>query len=337
MKQLFILLLIAMAAMHSAARTPDVLTATLLTPEGETQIFKGAHALAEAYDAAPAGSTITLSPGTFDVPRFSNNYRKPLENLTLIGSGIEEDSDNGIIPTVLVGTMSIGSNCIIEGVRINDTAYGNQGVDQISNVQLTKCHFNSIFIEVNTNNFAIRQCVINDFNLGAHPSIITLHNNLFISNSHICYITTPRANRSSSILVDHSFIYNNGCILTLGTYTNSIMRTHLSGDAIIKNCILLDGAECDCNVAEFVYRESSENLFKEPLDDFTWETGKSFRIKHPENNWANDGTEIGLYGGLYPFNLAPRIPRIVECEVDRSVVMGGKLKMHVKVEAQTED
>lgn len=73
------------------------------------------------------------------------------------------------------------------------------------------------------------------------------------------------------------------------------------------------------------------------MENLEWETGKNFRINQPENIWANDGTEIGLYGGLYPFNPAPRIPRIVECEVDRSVVKDGKLKVHVKVEAQTED
>lgn len=326
-----------MAATHSAARTPDVLTATLLTPEGETQIFKGASAFLQAWDTAPAGSTITLSPGTFDNPRY-------VENVTIIGSGIEDDPDNGIIPTVSKSSINLGSNCNIEGMRIGSIGF-NSSAEQISNVQLTKCQITSLNMGYKSkavnNNFTIRQCVIGEIRLGLERpyanELPCLHNNLLISNSHISQVKTSHTDKSSSILFDHCLITAHNYTLTLGTFTNSITKSGASDDAIVKNCIFLDGAKCSSNVAEFVYQESSENIFKESMENLEWETGKNFRINQPENNWANDGTEIGLYGGLYPFNPAPRIPRIVECEVDRSVVKDGKLKVHVKVEAQTED
>lgn len=268
MKHLFALLLIAMAATHSAARTPDVLTATLLTPEGETQVFKGARAFIEAWDAAPWGSTITLSPGTFDNPPYV------LEDMTIIGSGIEEDPDNGIIPTVLGGGhIYVGNNCLIEGIKIKDGVIVKSSSEQINNVQLVKCNIRILSIgkgnKFVTNNFTIRQCVINHFIWGGLNSSYPkedypIHNNLFISNSHINILETGYVNESSSILVDHCLLHNNDnkYNLTQGTYTNSITRVGSYGNSIIKNCIFLDGAKCSSNVAEFVYQESSENLFK---------------------------------------------------------------------------
>lgn len=194
-----------------------------------------------------------------------------------------------------------------------------------------------------TNNVTIRQCAITGtLTLSAQKDPYTkdkntVHNNLLVCNSYISGIVTSDINKSSSMLFDHCIFNNGKNNMTLGTVQNSILAINPGKSTIVRNSIFVDGAEFKGDIAQDNITCTSQELFPEDMADLKWSPDKSFKINQPENAWCTDNTETGLYGGLYPYNPIPSIPRITECEIDPSVTTGGKLRIRVKAQAQTED
>ena len=63
------------------------------------------------------------------------------------------------------------------------------------------------------------------------------------------------------------------------------------------------------------------------MNDLAWDGVKTFKLKYPEEYIGTDGTQVGLYGGPYPYNPTPSIPQIKESHIDTTVAANGKLKV----------
>lgn len=83
-KNLFLLLIAVMAAIHVCAQEVEIAT---LQNGDDVQLFFGHDAFIDAMDAAESGSVITLSPGTFN----ATDITKPV---TIYGSGYETKADS---------------------------------------------------------------------------------------------------------------------------------------------------------------------------------------------------------------------------------------------------
>jgi hypothetical protein len=49
------------------------------------------------------------------------------------------------------------------------------------------------------------------------------------------------------------------------------------------------------------------NVFKD-ADNADYTTDRTFELKSPETYIGNDGTQVGVHGGAYPWNKAPSTP-----------------------------
>ena len=48
---------------------------------------------------------------------------------------------------------------------------------------------------------------------------------------------------------------------------------------------------------------------------------------------GTDGTEVGIYGGLYPYTLMPDNPLVTKCDVANKTTEDGKLKVEIEVKS----
>ena len=65
-----------------------------------------------------------------------------------------------------------------------------------------------------------------------------------------------------------------------------------------------------------------------------WDPNYDYHLKNPANYIGTDGTQVGIYGGLFPWNPVPSNPQILESKVNTTTTNDGKLNFQIKAEAQ---
>lgn len=312
----------------------------------KVSVYYNNAALLQAYEAAAdSGDVITLSDGYFSAP---SNIQK---SLSIIGNGFVTDEKNGIYPTILTGkdlifeprniinedgemvkeAISINGTRL-EGLCINiDNDIAIQGERTAENIQLIKCMIASrwTYLRTNTNNFTIRQCVFTNGFFASNKH----HYNLYITNSYIDYFTNS-IEYDGTFFVDHSIIKQPS---SLATFTNCIFQqSPYNGSNISHSIFINNNGNSHIGTGNW-YSKAFAGIFEEEMSELKWDGTKTFKLKYPETYIGTDGTQVGLYGGHYPFNPTPTIPQITECQIDDATAHDGKLKVNITVKAQTED
>ena len=346
MKKFFLLMMACGAALWGRAQQgTDVLMATLQHGD-EVSVYYGKTALEEAYKAAAdSGDVVTLSAGRFT---FSGYMQK---SLTIVGNGFVSDMENGVFPTVITSALTFKPRDIVDddgetvteavkvdGVRLegldleSDLSFTSSGI--IRNVEIVKCKLQALLnVTVNMENFVLRQSAcLNTVYFNRYGSQYN-HQNFYIVGSYVNYVVD--ASEHSTILMDHS-IYNSDMMDNI-TVSNSILRSYYVGGGTVNNCIFIEQNPSDLVGAGNWVNCKLAGIFEESMNDMAWDGVKTFKLKYPEEYVGTDGTQVGLYGGPYPYNPTPSIPQIKESHIDTTVAADGKLKVSVTVEAQTED
>lgn len=346
MKKFFLLMMACGVALWGRAQQgTDVLMATLQHGD-EVSMYYGKTALEEAYTAAAdSGDVVTLSAGRFT---FSGYMQK---SLTIVGNGFLSDMENGVFPTVITDALTFKPRDIVDddgetvkeavkvdGVRLeglvleSDLSFTSSGI--IRNVEIVKCKLQALLnVTVNMENFVLRQSAcLNTVYFNRYGSQYN-HQNFYIVGSYVNYVVDAREH--STILMDHS-IYNSDMMDNI-TVSNSILRSYYVGGGTVNNCIFIEQNPSNLVGAGNWVNCKYAGIFEESMNDLAWDGVKTFKLKYPEEYIGTDGTQVGLYGGPYPYNPTPSIPQIKESHIDTTVAADGKLKVSVTVEAQTED
>lgn len=334
MKKLFSIALVAIFAFAMNAKAQNQLIATL-NHEGAVKVFYGADAFANAHGAATHGDVITLSPGKFK----STNITKAI---TIQGAGMitKIDSVSQILPTVLDGDYEINiADSITQHLKM-DGIYHEDDVEVIhlKSPQFSKCRFYNIdtgngtviydatfvqcriaqkvYFHVNTCSAAFFNCVIHsvDKYSGVKNSSCTFHN---------CYIMTPDAINSEywSCVIYYPYSPSD-----LGTLVGSSSSTYLHNLLITNNGY---GSLQYNNENETINKNNSalSNLTGGYSDANTYELTEEQKALYK----GVDGTEIGIYGGQFPYDPIPNIPQITKFKVASKSTADGKLKVEVEV------
>lgn len=336
----------AISLLAAKAQNNELPTATLQHGE-QTMVFIGVDAFKNAYEAAAdSGDVITLSSGKFNV---SSNITK---SLSVYGTGFEDDEATGTKATVISGSIYLlhgdindsDGNVIKEGRKVNGCRFEGIALDDINllsetnDIIIAKCKFNTLYGRVTTTNLTVKQCVSLKIvgNYNSIPS--SIFNNLYIVNSHVGDIYSYIDNRST-IQVDHCIV--TGSLSQAVLCTNNILYRSLNSGATAKNNIFVG---LNSSVGNGVQDMGNNwtgvvdaGVWAEENADGSYAEDKTFELKYPEKYVGTDGTQIGLHGGLYPWNKIPSTPRIVESNIDTKTSAEGKLKVSIKVEAQTKE
>ena len=308
-------------------------------------VFYGNYALRDAHNAAVAGDIVTLSPGSFE--KF--DITKPI---TLRGAGYENDTVSNIITsTIIDGTFDINVpdssiKLEVEGVIFDDGVVCFRAND----AKFIKCIFNEFssyrwensygsFENLSFINCLVRKIDIsgpkNDENGNSIYSI-----NSVMRNVSLCRITSNSGNSSTSVLYAYnsiiSFPTNVGHRYGGFEYLYNSICYNISDIDLMQNCIIISARYTGPNNQTNTTYDNLNEVF-ETWHSCTGNEGFSFDERYilkeeiATSFLGSDGTEVGIHGGMFPFDTRPSYMVVKKCNVANKSTIDGKLSVDIEV------
>ena len=315
------------------------------------QAFHSSDPFQDAYAAAVDGDTIYLPGGNMSVPAMFD------KSLLIYGAGYHPDSTQATMKSTLSGLVSLredASNSHFEGIEFLGNVITPTD-EAISYISFKRCYFNgnvtywaSPSIQAANNN-SFMECVFKSYvqmrssaNSSFHNCIFQDHvrysygnyfaNNIFLMNSTS---TTNNVFRNS----DYNTIQNN-VFLSLGNNIISTSSTlSCTGNMVYNNLFVAENPVFGFDpISGGNYTNINHN------DVFINQTGYIFDFEHDYNLQApttyigNDGDEVGIYGGIFPFKAGgiPLNPHIQAKNIANQTNNNGELEIEITVEAQND-
>ena len=336
----------------------DIRTATLIHGD-QTTVYYGAGAFGDAYNAAAEeGEVIVLSPGEFGG---STYYIR--KSITIYGSGYETDPISGSAPTVMTAIRICPQNnsdtdekdvdvyptVHVEGICFKNetmTPYapfvieGSAKGGTIENLLVRKCKISMhLGIDAATRNCRFSQCYILGIeqkgNDGHYRSGTSYYPQKQLTFENCWIGTTFGGSLENTIHYDHCIIAN-GALYSYAHFSNCIINSHLADNCTANNCIFASSTiGNDVSGSNNWTGVALDDIFEDANKGFNYSADNNFKLKFPHAYIGTDGTEVGINGGVSPFNRISPIPRILSSDIDITTSQDGKLKVSIHVEAQT--
>lgn len=311
-----------------------------LSHEGEITAFYGSNALKDAHRAAVHGDAITLSSGSFAATDIT-------KAVTLRGAGMQLDTVNNVLPTTIIGDFAI---------QIADTVTKKLTVEGIyHNHQITvKGHLEGArFIKNRFKEFDVYSGspssgkIVNSSFL--HCKITELFDiyqgcDVFLNNCYVCGLSSDHTTSSvqflnSVVQIKDRYISSNknivlyNCIF-IGPYLAGYDTDYLSSSCVAYNCVAMNCLNNNFfkNIPNTTNRMSTfqavfKNFTGTYYDNTTFELTDEAKGKF----LGTDGTQVGIFGGNFPFDPTTSNPHITKCNVAAKSTADGKLSVDIEV------
>ena len=302
----------------------------VLQHEGEVGMFYGPNSFVNAYNASVDGDVITLSEGNFNPCAIS-------KSITVHGAGAYDYSDAGSFATRFTNYCVVESNPVIEGIKFGAVYLGDQ-----SSPQFVKCNFVLVAPwEYNYSHASVFDgvCFTNCFIItlrlyiyyqgwGHYFENCQLVNSVVwnltdfggqdhIASNSIIRITANMPNFTSykSIIISDSGKPTNTCSMF-----NCIGIKNGNGQVFV-NSLNSTVVEYD-NITDVFPAFVGEDVFNE---EFILDEGIATGFL------GNNGTEVGIHGGYYPYSSRPGYMRMQHCTVGDRTTNDGHLSVDIEV------
>ncbi len=321
MKKILLTLVVLCCTGVARAQMSEQVNAILQVGD-EVTVYYGAGALAQALEAAPeSGAVITLSSGLFNAVTIT-------KRVTIYGCGWFTDTENGIYPSTLSGTLTINlpeeleapHDVYVEGLYMNSDIYIPSTIDGLS---IVKCSYNSITFSKENK----RVNIIQSYMRGGR---INSGDNVVVKNSYVNANGIWPLSDESTILLDHCII-TNGYYFDSGTSrfncTNCIIPAsyvYSGGPKIYQYCAFTCGSWTQTTGSGNNWFSINAATFFTDAENMDYTDARTFTLADPTTYVGNDGTEIGVNGGDYPWNKQPRTPVVKDLKLK---VEGTQLKV----------
>jgi hypothetical protein len=271
------------------------------------------------------------------------------KQIHIVGVGHNPDSTTATNITYLAGEVflltgagggSLTGLYMFDGISFGSSANN----DLVSNYSISRCNFNTLGLGSHSGNNVISENVIR-----SNINLSDASNNAFYNN-----------------------IINNASGGSQNTFKNNIfLNTIYCGSSLIENNIFIaipsfHGYGCSPYCCNCGYSIFQNNLFVENITGgygsfqgvcttiignnqaanniFVNQSGYIFNYSHdyhllpdsPGKNAGNDGSDIGIYGGTFPWKegSVPYNPHIQHKEISGSTDPAGNLNINIQVQAQ---
>lgn len=287
-------------------------------------VYYGSSALVQAYNNAVGGDIITLSGGTFS----SVNISKAV---TIRGAGMISDDIAGTDATVLSGNFTVN----IQGDSIN--RFSLEGI-VIANAispqsaykpKFIKCHLS--WLNGGSNNFTEAQfinCIINTL---THRNIISTQ---FINSIILDMDQWASASSFYNCIIKFTGMYNH-------SFYNSILYLYHAVNELTTSCFNCIGINTysDNFFSSQTHNCVSYHGMSSVFQSFTGEFAYSFELQDSVASTVlgTDGTQVGVYGGVFPFDLRVTNPMIKRINVANRSTADGKLSVDIEVVSEEEE
>ena len=344
MKKLFLSLVAMMAVSISYAQSSLVAT---LSHGDEITMYYGIYALRDAHNAAQSGDVINLSGGAFQAVNIT-------KAVTLRGIGIDDASPTYISGNFAINIPSDDTNRLsFEGIRCTETItmkgtfngpyfiksqfyafnYDYYNAPTIKNVLFVNCKITSSYELRGTSTVQFVNSFVRSFHNNSESTASASFVNCLIMPHPYWGETYNSSNVDRNYRPDYissSQLFN--CVV-YARIDEQIYQLPLS--TIATNCVAIgfkdlfgvQAANSNNNTATF------SQLFK----DFTgiYSDSQTFELTEEAKTQflGTDGTEVGIHGGLLPYNSKPSYPQITKMNVANKTTADGKLSVEIEVSA----
>lgn len=335
------LLLIAFISHNANAQQ----VAALHSTAGEAMYY-GASSFVQAYNDATDGDTLYLSGGSFTPPSLVD------KGVLIFGAGYHPEYTTATLPTQISANFNIGvnaDNLYLEGLLISASVQSiNTG--GLSGVSIRRCRIEGGLNVIGTgtnSNFGVTECVIDGL-----VDLSALNNSSFTNSffgnrvisgsgnllSNNLFFRTSTSSSSDKVL----FNIQNTTVVNCIFVANSSYHVTTSGSVgnIFENNVFTTS-----NVGFGTAPILNNNYFNYAMDevfvDFsaaTFSFDDDYHLQQPDVLPGNDGTQVGVYGGLFPLKEGgiPMNPHISNKTISGTTNASGQLEVEVTVEAQDE-
>lgn len=328
MKKLF-LSLVAVIVAATATFAQNTLVATLSHGEDITMYY-GYYALRDAMDAAVSGDVINLSGGSFSAKDIN-------KAITLRGTGIDDAAPTYISGEFTINIPSDDTNRLsIEGIRFLNGVYFS---GTFNNPFFTKCKFSRFTWNNNTNvkNVMFANCKLSDqFMIRGASSVQFINSfiqdfyNYESNNASAAFINCVIGEYNPTSMSNSQLL---NCIIYIRCYNDN-----LPASAIATNCLSIGFNNLFANNTSNTGNTSlSSSQYASVFKDFTgtYSDSQTFELTDEAMTTylGNDGTQVGMHGGVLPYNSTPSYPQITKMNVANKTTADGKLSVEIEVSA----
>lgn len=337
MRKLFLSLVVAIISTTNIF-AQSTLVATL-SHGTDITMFYGAYALQAAHEAAASGDIINLSGGSFQAVKIT-------KSVILRGAGI--DSDN---PTCIVGDFEINipandaNRLSMEGIRC--TGENINIFNTFCNPYFFKCQF---YLDIFFNSYgssAIRKSQFVCCKILGHI-VENGKDDVQFLNSYVGGINTSSSNKPTCtamncVIYEDNPADDNGCqfinCILFGGEDND--WAYFPSSSIATNCVFVNFPE-DPEEGDYIFNEMQttkckSSTFANVFKNFkgTYSDDQTFELTETAKTQllGNDGTQVGMYGGIVPYNSTPSYPLITKMNVSNKTTADGKISVEIEVSA----
>lgn len=302
-------------------------------------VFYGLYALKDAHNAAVAGDIVTLSPGTFD----KCDITKPI---TLRGAGATIDTIAGTYPTIIAGVFKLEIPkhteyyLVMEGVFVSEYVR----MYNLYNAKFNRCYINKIYFggsssETISEDIEFVQCMIG-----------TVYGSKYISStSDFTFVNCALYWDNNSYEVPSTFINSQlimGMSFSKSTAYNSVITRRNSSYCFFTqtanafNCIfirngnsysILENTTNNTNVTYNNLNEVFETWHSCTNSNFSFDERYILKEEIATSFLGSDGTQVGIHGGMFPFDTRPSYMVVKKCNVANKSTIDGKLSVDIEV------
>lgn len=323
---LFVLLLSVVGTKNTFAQNQ----VAILQHNDTLSAFYGPEALSAAHEASSDGDIITLSSGNFNGCTLS-------KAVTIHGAGCVDDPESHLAPTRIPGTLKITKTdatlpLTMEGVWFGTIQYAVAYTIN-RNVRFIKCNIDCLspWSSHGSIGFYFVNCIIKDFSFYG--------NGLLIQNSVVRFSWYNQTDQNNMNIINNSVVcLNNDLNIGNSRGYNCILATADNNGApnsTFYNCVEIQTG--DTNIFEGQLNESNMqvNSYDEVFETFagTVEYNENYQLKSDfaSSFLGNDGTEVGIYGGLLPYNTRPSYMYIRTTNVAGQTNEDDKLSVEIEL------
>jgi len=316
----------------------------MLHSKGQVSTFSSSSPFVTAYDSAQNGDTIYLSGGTFAMPSSFN------KGVQIFGAGHFPDSTKATQPTILQGAINLsqGADSLrVEGVYITeDISFANNV--SINQIGFNRCRFSNVNINGTTNksqNVSFTECVVSgNFSL-QNAERVLISNSIILGrilNGNELSITNNvfqfhYGGWYTTILFDqilNSYIANN---IVFYDYTWWI-HSGCTGSTFARNYFRVS-SDMENTSSSFVgnkYSINMDTLFVNTPPNNSFSYSYNYSLSNPSGNLGNDNSQVGIYGGMFPFKegSVPVNPHVRLFKVSAKTDNDGMIDVEFEVSAQ---
>ncbi|MDP1726912.1 MAG: hypothetical protein Q8M15_09025 [Bacteroidota bacterium] len=312
-------------------------------PGSSTPLF--ANSFYDAVNIASPGASIYLPGGILLFNNSTINIQKPL-NIYGVGYRMDSTLDNGG-PTIYdypiyLDTSAAGT--LITGLR------GGSIIIKSSNTSIIRCKVDIQFGYACSNVLLAENIIGSCNSYGYNLTAVVFRNNIF-SNTLNSFTNTNFYN-NVFLLSSYYILYS----MNLNTLANNIfcsqgvsssgITSSCYGNLLRNNLFIRSDSVSILHFNNGISASSSGNIFNQPLSTiFTnysgtgvWNESQNFHLKPGcmGINKGSDTTDIGIYGGDFPFKegAQPFNPRISKVSIPNNTNSSGLLPVKITIQAQ---